>query len=81
MKSLDINQKEIIKTVSILLLIGAVIALVVLINYYMSYQLMQLESQSRLNLQRATNIENFLNEQIRASQQQSQPDAGAETKK
>lgn len=80
MKPFDKDKIELIKTVSILLLITAVIALVVLINYYMSYQLMQLESQSRLNLQRATTIENFLNQQIQASQQQAQPDAEA-TKK
>lgn len=80
-KHLDKDKtKDIIKTCSILILIAGLVALMVLINFYYTDKLQQLQAMSANNMQRLTNIENFLNQQIQASQQQNQGTPSTEQK-
>lgn len=80
-KHLDKDKtKDIIKTGSILILIAGLVAFMVLINFYYTDKLQQLQAMSANNMQRLTNIENFLNQQIQASQQQNQGTPSTEQK-
>ena len=57
----------------ILLLIAAVIALLVLLNFYFTSRLTQIQNLALQNNQRLTQIENFLNDFSRQSQPVEQP--------
>lgn len=71
LKNIDKDKsKDLIKTGSILILIAGLMAFIVLINFYYADKLQQLQAMSANNMQRLTNIENFLNQQIQASQAQ-----------
>jgi cytoskeletal protein RodZ len=81
LKNLDKDKsKEMIKTGSILILVAGLVAFIVLINFYYTDKLQQLQSMSASNMQRLTNIENFLNQQIQASQAQNSPTPSSEQK-
>jgi cytoskeletal protein RodZ len=81
LKNLDKDKsKEMIKTGSILILVAGLVAFIVLINFYYTDKLQQLQSMSASNMQRLTNIENFLNQQIQASQAQNSTTPSSEQK-
>ena len=75
MKSFNIDKdksKEMIKIGLILILSAALIAFIVLINFYYTDKLQQIQAMSNNNMQRLTRIETFLNQQIQAAQEQNQ---------
>ena len=84
MKSFNIDKdksKEMIKIGLILILSAALIAFIVLINFYYTDKLQQIQAMSNNNMQRLTRIETFLNQQIQAAQEQNQAAPAAEQKK
>ena len=75
MKSFNIDKdksKEMIKISLILILSAGLIAFIVLINFYYTDKLQQIQAMSNNNMQRLTRIETFLNQQIQAAQEQNQ---------
>lgn len=75
MKSFNIDKdksKEMIKIGLILILSAGLIAFIVLINFYYTDKLQQIQAMSNNNMQRLTRIETFLNQQIQAAQEQNQ---------
>ncbi len=75
MKSFNIDKdksKEMIKIGLILILSAGLIAFIVLINFYYTDKLQQIQAMSNNNMQRLTRIETFLNQQIQAAQEQAQ---------
>ncbi len=71
MKLLNFDKnKDIIKPGLILILSAGIVALIVLLNFFYADKLQQIQVSSNQNAQRLTAIENFLNQQIQAAQQQ-----------
>lgn len=84
MKSFNIDKdksKEVIKVGLILILAAGLVAFIVLINFYYSDKLQQIQAMSSNNMQRLTRIETFLNQQIQAAQEQSQTPPSTNQKK
>ena len=61
-------RNQYIATGAIIILILAVMAMLVLVNYYLTDKLVALQSATQSNYTRLTNIENFLQQQLSAAQ-------------
>lgn len=69
-------NKQVLLTAGLIVIILALAASLVLINYLLAEKLLALQNATQTNATRITNIENYLNQAIQAAQNQQSGEGG-----